>query len=97
MVKDRTYDLSYRELGTNVHFGLRKFMNHSTLNLCNRKPPAIEQPYWYHLIANGRDFNIRDKLLKKYAHIRKSNFEVTIKIKLKRIFYKISQKRVFLR
>jgi len=35
--KNRTYDLSYRELRINVPVGLRKFLSQLTLNLYNRR------------------------------------------------------------
>jgi len=42
------------------------------------------------------NFQVITKFLRKYDHIRKLNFEVAIKIKLKRIFQKFLLNLVFL-
>jgi len=64
--------------------------------LTTRKPQVPGHSFWYHWIANEMNFNVITKFLRKYDHIRKSNFEAAIKSKLRNIFQKFQLNLVFL-
>jgi len=50
------------------------------------KLQVTDQSFWYQGTSNEQDFHVVIKISRKYDHIRKLNFQVGIKNKLKEIF-----------
>jgi len=60
------------------------------------KLQVADHSFWYHWNTNEMNFNVIVKFLRKYDHIRKLNFEATIKSKLNNIFQKFLLNLIFL-